>query len=346
MQIVRFKIAPHMLCCNIVRVHIDVVRLAVREDQVSRSDLRAVERLEAHGVGDVSVKFSDRFVARVGTHVGLSKAVSDLAEPGLATDALRNARVAGKDVHVDPVPVVEVVPPLVVHFHVVKTLDGQVARSSSTAHLTVVNETLISGAHSIEVLVILIADKDNLRRPLVVPQVFADECLSRTALLQRNNGHKILLGQSLGSQTGRCRVLQQKFLDASSDIFSAKFSFSTLIAWSKENDSLIIIKLVLFAELVTNILNALLEVGGEVLLADTQFVTIVGEEVSEAVVFGVNVLDSIEDAVLADVFRGEREAVRFAGLEGQGVVHVVDVLHLPLVEVLDEAVHVVAFGAV
>lgn len=167
-QFISVQIAPHVLSGNIVGIHVNVVSLTVGENHISRPDLSAVNRLEAHSVSNVTVKLSDDFVAGVGTNVSLSEHVGNLTVPGLTTYTFRDDRVASDNVHVNPVPVVQVVPPLVVHFHVVETLNGQVAGCCGTAHLAIVDETLIGTAHGIEVLVILIADKDNLGRPFIL----------------------------------------------------------------------------------------------------------------------------------------------------------------------------------
>jgi len=94
--------------------------------------------------------------------------------------------------------------------------------------------------------------------------------------VQRDDSHKVFLGHGLGGQTSRCRILKQEFFNTTSNIFNAEFSFGTLVSRSEENDSLIVIKSVLFAELITNLLNTLFKVCSEVSFADTQFIAILG----------------------------------------------------------------------
>lgn len=57
-------------------------------------------------------------------------------------------------------------------------------------------------------------------------------------------------------------------------------------------------------------------------------------------------LHSFENAVLANILRGEHKAVGFSCSERHSVMHVINILHLPLVEVFHKAVHVMTLRAI
>ena len=106
-----------------------VISVAVFEDEVSRADNRAVERLVGKRVLQEVLHLADHVVAHLRLDVPLAQGVCDLAEPGLATDVLGVKRLISHDVQWCPPSVVQVTEPLMVHSHVNQHHCGQVASS-------------------------------------------------------------------------------------------------------------------------------------------------------------------------------------------------------------------------
>ena len=58
-ELIRLHVIPDLSSGNCERIDVDVVRIAVTKQDVSRVDLAAVDRFVAHSLGDVGVKVAD-----------------------------------------------------------------------------------------------------------------------------------------------------------------------------------------------------------------------------------------------------------------------------------------------
>jgi hypothetical protein len=122
--VVLLDVGPHVACSHVVRIHISVVGLAIRQNQFTGLHNFAVNCFVAKGFSDKAIESGNGLETSVGTHVGLGERVSNFSEPGFTALNFGNDHVVGDDVHVAPEAVEKLVVPLVVHPHVNDVEDG------------------------------------------------------------------------------------------------------------------------------------------------------------------------------------------------------------------------------
>ena len=191
-QFICLHVLPDLLGGDGEGVHVDVVATSVVEDDIACGDLRTIDRLVAHGLGDKAVVFADHCVPGVGVEVPGAESVSDLAKPGLTSDELWVDMVVRNDVHIAPPSVEEVVVPLMVHAHLQEVHCRQVARRSRADHLTVVNDSVVGAAHGVKVLIVIVGHPDDLAVPAVLLHVLLDILFTSAARMRANDSHKVV----------------------------------------------------------------------------------------------------------------------------------------------------------
>lgn len=112
---------------------------------------------------------------------------------------------------------------------------------SSTYHLSIINNTHITSAHSIIMTIILLIDEYHFSMPLVFPQILTHVFLTLTSRMKANNCDKVIKWRGFSRQTSRCRVFQKEFFHTLTRILTREFSFDFLVSWGKENNSCFII---------------------------------------------------------------------------------------------------------
>jgi hypothetical protein len=111
-----------------------------------------------------------------------------------------------------------------------------VAGSGSTHHLAVVDEALISRAHSIVMLVSFFSHNNDLAVPLVLAEVLSNVRFAFATGVKGDHSSKVFEGKCLSRQTGGRRVFEQELFDAAADVLNAELCLGTLVSGSKEDD--------------------------------------------------------------------------------------------------------------
>jgi len=205
-----------------------------------------------------------------------------------------------------------------------------------------VNNTHVSCTHSIKVLIVIVANKDNLSVPGVLSEVLSNVFFTFTARVKGDHSCEISERKSLGRHGGRCRVLEQEFLDTLACSVHRELSFNFLISGGNENDSLVFTHVISFTPFLSNFINTSLKLGSEIALTSQQRLAIILNQVGKVAIFAVNVMDCIVNTVLANVFARELVAVLDWGTQRHSKVHVVDVLFVPGSHVSNESIQKVA----
>ena len=138
------------------------------------------------------------------------------------------------------------------------------AGSSRTRHLTIVNHAHIWCTHSVQVLVVLIVHKNNFAVPLVTFQVLTHVLLALRSTVQTDHRDKVAERQRFRAEWSWRRIFQQEFFYTSSDCLSAELCLVSLITWGKEDDSCIVVDLMLLTERGSNAIDSFFKLWWEV----------------------------------------------------------------------------------
>lgn len=128
-------------------------------------------------------------------------------------------------------------------------------------------------------LIVFVANKDNLSVPGVLSEVLSNVFFTFTARVEGDHSCEISERKSLSRHGGRCRVLEQEFLDTLASCVHRELSFDFLVSGGNENDSLVITHVISFAPFLSNFINASLELGCEIALAGQERLAIILNQV-------------------------------------------------------------------
>jgi len=116
-KLVALNITPHVPRCNSVRVNVLSVGLTVTQDEIPGAYFLSVNLPIAHAFLQETIILANHIKAHIWFNIPLGKSVCDLTEPNLTANQLRVHSIVSDDIHIVPVPIEQVMVPLVVHSH-------------------------------------------------------------------------------------------------------------------------------------------------------------------------------------------------------------------------------------
>mmetsp|Transcript_20733 Transcript_20733/g.14868 ORF Transcript_20733/g.14868 Transcript_20733/m.14868 type:complete len:207 (-) Transcript_20733:965-1585(-) len=197
-DLILLYVSPHSVGCHKEWILVLGVILSIGKLDIASANLRSIDFLIAHSFSKESVPLFNHLVAYIRLYIPLTKSVSNFTVPCLTTNILRVDVFISDNVKIVPVSVKEVIVPLVVHSHLDQVHGWQVASSCSSNHLSIINGCHIGCSHSIDMLVVLVGDENNITGPLILFQEAANELLTLTTLVKGDNCSKVFNRFCLG----------------------------------------------------------------------------------------------------------------------------------------------------
>ena len=207
---------------------------------------------------------------------------------------------------------------------------------SLTNKLAIINDSEIWSSHSLNVLIVFICNENHSSVPWLFFKEGMNVLFGLGTFLKTNNGSIVISRRSFRAQTSGWWVFKYEFLDTLSDRIKRKLSLWDFISWCKENNSSILLNLMLCPKAFPYSFDCLFKVICEVLLVNEEWFVL--KKTAKFFRLRIDVSDSLVDSILSYIVSWEAEAIWWRTLKWKGMVYKVKVLLSPLLVVLDEFV--------